>query len=710
MDRHEQVARKGKKIIPPECSSSSEEIESASQGNARAQSRVAKRMRLGSSMTTNQAGFPLCDQSRDMVPLIAEYLILEDFTRLRSTCKVFRNVLGRRHWYWQTYVEAFPRGIVRQLTHDNYEFILSPFHFPTYQANWRSVPRSHFPNSQDLLVASIRVSDPDILIKLPLRLINAFGGLAALAKLPCGPLLPEHFVDLTSQMQIVDNSGRIAAGQVLSFTPENTVYPIQIFHNSWSTVLVLRLRLTSSAQGPVHVLWYTCCRDSASGTKEWYCEMQLGPRVQYVYRPFPLNTVVGSLHRPGPSAVQEAQFPQSVLSFLRPSNGRCLRFMRDAGNSLDDGGFKNLNDQHSSPWDAVDFLRTLVFGRSVCSISRLHEELYVTLTGDPPSAAQLSVALLDWSHTQIQLPLTLETTRTSWAATFLEPVLRERRIYPVYLHLNDFQRLCDDEHYPLTADDAAVRMRYLLDSSLDLSPLEAMHALFSKGFRGFDVRMITYICYTVHEALCHLKYGDPEHEILLADPERLVTWLAHRLEHTRLGNTELGHFPSWWWQPLFNALLQHNRHLYDPNVQPTDWFYEDHGYHNPMFMCNICAKRHWPEYDTRWHGIFTGSTHATRARLLRSTTFPNSPLSDFNQHDILCVPDPEFSEQLRQLIGLAYGKFVPLRVLLHVPAYHAGSAQRYEVINTLSQACSTLRPCNRLRWPLVGTTCTRLAL
>jgi len=363
MPRHKQAARKGKKIIPPERSSSSEENVSASEDSARVQSRVSKRVRLRPSMTTDQAVFSLLAQSRDMVPLIAEYLLLEDFIRLRSTCKVFRSALGRRYWYWQTYAEAFPGTIVRQLTHDNYNFILSPFHFPTYQADWRSVPRNRFPNSQDLLVASIRVSDPDVLIKVPLRLIHAFGGLSTLAKLPCGPLLPEHFVDLTSQMQIVDNSGRIAAGQVLSFTPENTVYPIQIFHNSWSTVLVLRLRLTSSAQGPVHVLWYTCCRDSASGTKEWYCEMQLGPRVQYVYRPFPLNTVVGSLHRPGPSAVQEAQFPQSVLSFLRPSNGRCLRFMRDAGNSLDDGGFKNLNDQHSSPWDAVDFLRTLVFGR-----------------------------------------------------------------------------------------------------------------------------------------------------------------------------------------------------------------------------------------------------------------------------------------------------------------------------------------------------------
>ena len=638
MARHKQVARKGKKIIPPERSSSSdsEEIESSPQD-----SRAAKRVTLRPSLTTDQAGISvLAHASRDMVPLIAEYLMLEEYICLRSTSKILRNVLGRRYLYWQRYAEAFARTVVRQLTRDNYEFIVSPFQFREYhQEDWRSVPRSLFPNSLDLLLASIRVYDPEVLIKVPLRLINAFGGLSTLAKLPCGPLMPEHFITLSSQMQVVDNDGRIASGQVLSFTPENTVHPIQIFHNSWCTALVLRVRLTTSAHGPVNVLWYTCCRDSTSGTKHWYCEMQVSQGVKYVYRAFPLNTVVGSMHRPGPSAVQEAQLPQSALSFLRPSNGQCLRFIRDVGDSLDDGGFRILNDQHSSPWDAVNFLRTLVVGRSVSSITMTHEEVYVSLTGDTLSAAQLSVALLDWAHTQIQLPLTLETTRESWSQNFLEPVLNTLGMRPVSLSLTYYQRLCDDEHYPLSAGDAEVRMRYLTDT-YHLPPLEALHALFSKGTRGLDVRMTTYICTVVKRTLGQLQLGNPDHESKLSDSEYMVTWLAHRLEHTRIGSSESEEIPAWWWQPLLTAVTQFHNHLHVLVEAPVDQFYEDYGYHNPIFMCEICAKRHWP--DSPWRGIFTGSTHATRARLLRSLTFPGSSPSVVNHDDIISVADPNF--------------------------------------------------------------------
>ena len=645
---------------------------------------VAKRIKIWGGIRTYEPGKSLVAHSKAILRLIGEYLTLQEFINLRSSSKFSYNANRRRWWRWKNYTINYRRGDLRHKCLDNYEFILSPFLLDVYhQEDPLNVPRSHYPSPRDCALASIKAIDPEVLVRIPLQVIHAFGGLGAISLLPSRPLLPDHFVQLTSTMQILDSKGRVAAGEVLSFTEENTAHPVELFYNNFCTALVLRLRMTPEDHGPIFVMWYTCTTVTHSGRPFWYCELQHEKGVKYFYKSFPPNTVVGGFVFSGPSAVQVSQKPQSPLSFLRPASDQCMHFVRDQGDPSDQGGFQNFNEQHSAPWDATDFLRTLILGRSVCSTSLTHKECFVRLVGTSPTGHQLVVSLLDWAHTQIQLPLTLVTSCQTRAHHFVEPVLgahsASRQLSlpwsAVHVSLGHYQHLFDDEHFPLTAHDAEARMLCLMHT-YEYSASDALRALFSKGSRGMDVRTATYIVCTLHNAVLALA----ELPDLVLDQEAMVSWIVKRLEPTKIGWPHFEENNSWW-QPLLSAIIWMDHTLYDQSEEVEDYMYDDLGFHDPIYMCDICARRH--KTSGPWRAPFTGSTHATRARLLRGVNFRVTP-RHFNQNDVLCVADPDFSKHLDLFLDLALAKQEPIHFLLYVPAYHSANVKRTDCIAELA--------------------------
>ena len=198
-------------------------------------------------------------------------------------------------------------------------------------------------------MASIRATESKVLTRIPLPLIHAFGGLAAISQLPSRPLMPEHFVLLSSTMQACDFAGRVAAGYALSFTEDNTTHPVDLFYNCFCTALVLRLRLTPEDHGPIFVMWYTCAIGMVEYVARpvWYCELQHEQGTKFLYESFPpesSNSASLPLCCCGPIAVQVSQNPQSPLSFLRPAFYRSVHFVLDEGSSsIQDS--RNCNDQ-----------------------------------------------------------------------------------------------------------------------------------------------------------------------------------------------------------------------------------------------------------------------------------------------------------------------------------------------------------------------------
>ena len=251
---------------------------------------VAKRIKISEGMFTSQAGKSLLALSKPIVQLVGEFLTLEEFIKLRSSCKFAHNAYRRRWLRWRNLAKSFRGHPFARKCHDNYNFILSPFLLAEYhREDPRNVPRTHYPRPRDCALASIK-STEDVLAKIPLRIMHAFGGLASISQLPSRPLQPEHFVPVTSTMQVCDWAGRVAAGYALSFTEDNTEHPVELFYNSVWTVLVLRLSLTPEDHGPILVLWYTCTIGTPLGTPVWYCELQHEKGVKYFYKSFPSST------------------------------------------------------------------------------------------------------------------------------------------------------------------------------------------------------------------------------------------------------------------------------------------------------------------------------------------------------------------------------------------------------------------------------------
>ena len=653
---------------------------------------VAKRIKI------TEAGKSLLALSKATVRLVGEFLTLEAFITLGLSCKFAYNC-NRRRWLRWNYLTTSFRGLsFKRKCHDNYDFIMSPFLLDEYhREDPQKVPRSHYPRARDCALASIKATEPNVLTKIPLRLMHAFGGLAAISQLPSRPLLPEHFVLLSSTMQASDIAGRVATGYALSFTEDNTTHPVELFYNCFCTALVLRLRLTPEDHGLIFVMWYTCAIGMVSNVARpvWYCELQHEKGVKYLYESFPPKTSMSTsltLSLCGPTAVQVSQNPQSPLSFLRPASEGSMHFVRDEGDPSDQGRSKNFNDHHSAPWDATDFLRTLILGRSVTSTSLTHKECFVRLAGTTPTGGQLLVSLLDWAHTQIQLPLTLQTTSQFWGHEFLEPALHAHSVKrpPVggphqwsalYVSLTHYQHLCDDEHFPLTRHDAEARMSFMMNT-YEYSAYDALHALFSKGSRGFDVRTATFIACKLVDALVDAPFWHPFSDVSPWDHEGVLSWIATYLDHTKIGRPHFEENNDWWWQPLLREVIRKGHALYDQSEEVEDVIHDDLGFHDPVFMCDICVKRHFISGPSmRKTFAFAGSTHATRARLLRRNNFEGSPVKNY---DMLCVADPDFSEHLGRFLDYAVHVRKPIHFLLYVPAYQAPSAQRDDLLAELA--------------------------
>ena len=666
---------------------------------------VAKRIKMSEGMWTleSEAVKSLFGLSKAIVRLVGDFLTLGEFINLRSSCK-FAHDANRLRWLrWKYVTKSFRGAAFASKCQDNYNFILSPFLLDEYhREDPQNVPRTHYPSPRDCALASIRATEPSVLARIPLRLMHAFGGLAAISQLPSRPLQPEHFVLLTSTMQVGNFAGRVAAGYALSFTEDNTAHPVELFYNTSCTALVLRLRLTPENHGPIFVMWYTCTIGAVAyvGRPVWYCELQHEKGVKYFYKSLsPSTSMVTSLSfsvLSGPCAVQVSQNPQSPLSFLRPAYERCVHLVRDDEGDLNDQGrLKNFNDQHSTPWDATDFLRTLILGGSVCSTSLTHKECFVRLAVTNPTGEQLLVSLLDWAHTQIQLPLILQTTSQFWGREFLEPALRAYSVRrpPVggpqqwcalYVPLTHYQHLCDDEHYPLTQHDAEARMAFMMDN-YEYSASDALHALFSKGSRGFDVRTATFIACKLLDAVHGLPIvTDRFPPFSPWDHEAVLSWIASGLYLTKIGCLHLEENNDLWWKPLLREVIWKGHVLYDQSEEVEDHILDDLGFHDPVFMCDICVKRHFisgPWRDPFIRTLFTGSTHATRARLLRRNNFEATPVRN---HDILCVADPDFSEHLGLFLDYALHVGKPIHFLLYVPAYQSATAQRNELLAELA--------------------------
>ena len=120
--------------------------------------------------------------------------------------------------------------------------------------------------------------------------------------------------------------------------------------------------------------------------------------------------------------------------------------------------------------------------------------------------------------------------------------------------------------------------------------------------------------------------------------------------------------------------------MYDQSEEVEDPILDDLGFHDPRFMCDICVKRHF--ISGPWRDPFTGSTHATRARLLRRYNFQATPAT-WN-YDVLCVSDPDFHKHLGRFLDYALEVRKPIHFLLYVPAYQAATAQRDELLAELA--------------------------
>ena len=140
---------------------------------------------------------------------------------------------------------------------------------------------------------------PDVLLRVPLRLLNALGGIDSVAHLPSSPLLARHFVRVTTPL--------ISTSKALSFNSYDFNSPITLCYNEFATVIVLRTLSSPFGNiGPISVMWYTCLNKM-----EWWCEFSTLAAIKYFYDV--LHVSLDSAY-----VVQIAQSPPSAMSFFRP--------------------------------------------------------------------------------------------------------------------------------------------------------------------------------------------------------------------------------------------------------------------------------------------------------------------------------------------------------------------------------------------------------
>ena len=349
-----------------------------------------------------------------------------------------------------------------------YGFLTSKLDSPDYHVDRPDlVPKSYFPNAGQLARVSMSPLDPEVLLRLPLRLLNAMGGIDSLSLLPSFPLLARHFFE---------SFPRTAKG--LALKSEDFPAPITLCYDDMLTVIVFRGVLNHDGTEPIVTHWYTCIN-----AFEWWCEFHHSPAVKFYY------DVVGP-YRPLRYLLQTGQMPPSPLSFFRPYSYRPEPYM----------------NAHSTVWVAMEYLQTLVTARSVTHISITHQETIVRLADSafPPVQDALFLAVLDWARTQIRLPLLFETMPPSWSAcSALSCALPAGDVCDDWVFyrvpMDEYSELCDDEHFQLSDDGFLKRVPVLMEhffSSLMLT----LHSLFSQGNRGLRPRITAHAVQTLQRA------------------------------------------------------------------------------------------------------------------------------------------------------------------------------------------------------------------
>jgi len=553
------------------------------------------------------------------------------------------------------------------MCNDMYGFLTSKLDAPDYYEHRPDlVPKSYFPNSQQLARASMSLLAPEILFKIPLRLLNAMGGIDSVALLPNTRLLPRHF-------RIESIPPRMC--KALAFASGDFTAPITLCYDDKLTVIVFRCFLSRDALEPIVTHWYTCLNEV-----EWYCEFSQSSAVEFHYDV--LHNPYQPAVEPYTQAVQLGQTPPSPLSFFRPY----------------DCGFLPYTRAHPTVWDAMEYLQTLVSARSVAHISITHQETFVRLAESSlPPVTSVLFALLDWARTQIRLPLLFGTMLPSWSAYIaLESALAvnsSRQGNEVLRHdwvlfrvpLNEYRELCDDEQFALCFVDVMKRLPILTEYFF-CPPMTAMHSLFSKGNRGLRPRITAQAVQSLQRASDILRHRLRQGSGCLAEqlrrkniPALLQIFKDVSSEETRdfiPPNQEVPGFRTH--EVMLFESCRLDSSFFDPEFM-DDPNFAAHGEPSPEFMCNICCGSHWGNPNRVTNHL--SSTHATRARVLREKCYPRHFHSRYQP--TLCVLDPNFSQDLQSLITIAESSGRSITVEVTVPAYHEGNTNRSALLSRL---------------------------
>ena len=203
--------------------------------------------------------------------VIGHYLSFQEFLWWRRTCTSIRDCTRDRLLRWERYKEVLTDDeVLIEMCNDMYGFITSKLDAPDYYEHRPDlVPISYFPNSQQLARASMSLLAPKILLKIPLRLLNAMGGIDSLALLPNTPLLPHHYRIESIQQEMC---------KVLAFKSEDFTAPITLCYDDMVTVIVFRCFLRHDDLEPIVTHWYTC-----QNAYDWWCEFPHSAAVEFHY-------------------------------------------------------------------------------------------------------------------------------------------------------------------------------------------------------------------------------------------------------------------------------------------------------------------------------------------------------------------------------------------------------------------------------------------
>ena len=621
--------------------------------------------------------------SSSCLDLIGHFLSFGEFCRWRSTCNPILVCTRERYLRWQQYNHVFINDDrVQALCRDMYGFLTSKITAPDYyESRPDLVPISYFPDPRQVSRASISKLAPDVLLRVPLRLLNAMGGIDSLAHLPSTPLLDRHFVS-------VSFPSYPSSSKSLVFTANDFDSPITVCYNAFITVIVLRTLSTPYGSiAPISVMWYTCLNAS-----QWWCEFSTLPEVLYLYDVFHVS-------RDATYVVQVAQSPPSAMSFLRPylRGGRAVPLCTQRGIRYDVASLS-----HSTVWVAMEYLETLVSARAVTHVSIAHNESIIRLADDVfPAGKNLLLLVLDWAHTQIRLPLMFPTMPPSWSprsvlasalcsfnASVPEEVQWDLNLVP----MGEYRELCDDEGFPLSDTDVLKRLP-VLGEHFFCDIVQALHSLFSKGNRGLRPRVTTHAVVSLLHAATTLRHklwedaladGNWYFTLQRKDIPQLLT-LFHDIatretEHFIAPTREFEGFRTH--EVLLFESCRLDSSFFDP-MTITDDDFAATGEPSPKFMCNICSCKHAGN-PSQANQIFA-STHATRARVLREV-YARPRHNQSRIQPSLCLLDPSFPQQLHSLLLQAEKSVTvtPITVFVNVPAYHTEDSVRRALLNRLA--------------------------